>query len=245
MAAATAAQEHAAAGLQGEAASAVGIRGTGTDCATIQSGPVTADVEQVEMEKGNSGQGRRTVVKRLQEPIKQGVHPPVRVMLPGKAENQFIGQHCRAISLPVGPQGEKGIFQVRLAEKVEAVLSGRSVADIKQRKLFQFIDKPLLRAFGPLGDSGESASVRAVQGDNPVRFTVIDIFKDNTFGTAGSVRQAGYSEAISCCTVWPVSAALFSCVGAATDSVAEGADGLASSVPRRRVSASAGSVGPG
>lgn len=47
-------------------------------------------------------------------------------------------------------------------------MSGWTKADIKQGKLFQFIDKAFLRTFGPLGNGGESASVGAVQGDNPV-----------------------------------------------------------------------------
>ncbi|CAK8721359.1 hypothetical protein KKHLCK_10605 [Candidatus Electrothrix laxa] len=66
---------------------------------------------------------------------------------------------------------------------------GWPVADIKQRKLFQFIDKPFLRTFGPFGNNGKAASIRAVQGDNFIRFTKINIFQNNASGTAGLVRQ--------------------------------------------------------
>ncbi len=97
-------------------------------------------------------------------------------MLPGKTEDEFAGQHSRTVSLPIGPQREEGLFQFRLTEKVEAVMSGRSVADIKQEKLFQFVDKSFLRAFSPLGNSGKTAYVRAVQGDDFVRFAKINIF---------------------------------------------------------------------
>ena len=122
-------------------------------------------------------------------------------MLSGKTEDEFIGQYRRTISLPIVPQGEKGFFQLCLTEKVKAVMSGWPVGYIKQRKLFQFIDKPFLRAFGSLGNGSKTAYVRAVQGNNPVRFAKINIFQDNASGTAGLVRQASYSDAVPCSTV--------------------------------------------
>jgi len=78
---------------------------------------------------------------------------------------------------------------------------GWPVADIKQRKFFQFIDKPFLRAFGPLGNSGKAAYIRAVQGDDSVRFAKISIFQNNASGTAILIRQASYSDAVSCAAV--------------------------------------------
>jgi len=116
---------------------------------------------------------------------------------------------------------------------------GRSVADIKQRKLFQFVDKPFLRAFGSLGNSGESAHVRAVQGNNSVRFAEINIFQDNASGTAGSVGQAGYSDTESCAAVsLSVASTSPSCAVSETGSVTEGAEASSDMFPSGSVSAS-------
>lgn len=157
-------------------------------------------------------------------------------MLPSKTEDKFIGQYCRIISLPIGPQGEKGFFQLRLTEKMEAAMFSWSVADIKQRKLFQFVDKPFLRAFGPLGNSSKAAFIRAVQGDYSVRFAKINIFQDNASGTAGLVRQICYSEAVS------LSVSLSpSCAVAGIGTVTEGVTASSKVFPLASISVS----GPG
>lgn len=115
---------------------------------------------------------------------------------------------------------------------------GRSVADIKQGKLFQFVDKPFLRAFGSLGNSGESPHVRAVQGNNSVRFAEINIFQDNASGTAGSVQQTGYSDAESCSAVSLSVASSPSCAVSETGSVTEGAEASSDMFPSGSISAS-------
>ena len=64
------------------------------------------------------------------------------------------------------------------------MLLRRTISDIKQGKLFQLINKSFFRTLRPLGDRGEPPDIRTVEGNNPVRFTEIDVLKNNTPGTA-------------------------------------------------------------
>ena len=123
----------------------------------IQYGLIAGRAQQAEMKQRGNLERRFSTIYCIQQPEDQAENFWIPILLSGETNDQFTGKHGCYVAFMVGTQGEKRVFQFSFAEKKEPSVSGWTVGDSKQGKLFKLIDKTLFRALCPFGNGSYPA----------------------------------------------------------------------------------------
>ena len=157
--------------------------------APMEIRPVAGHLKEMQVSQKHDLEWIFCPVQGGKRPSQQSEELRVGVVVTGEADEEFADIHRRCIPAEIGTQDQVGGQYLRLADQQQARLtSGEAIVELEQREFFEFVDKSTLAFPGPLGDTGDATEIRAVEGDQFIRFPVAD---DTQYNPAGGAEVHG------------------------------------------------------
>ena len=141
--------------------------------AISQVGPITQGGEKFYLKEDNCFRPGCVLFQAGQRPDQEVKEELIAVVFPGPEQHQFAEQSGGGVTIVTGAEGGKGVEQLHLLDLDQIGVAAGGIVQLQLGEGFKPVQKSLFAAFGTLGDAGEFAPLRTVEGDDLVSLAVV------------------------------------------------------------------------